>query len=264
MDLKLKGKTVFISGSTAGIGFGVAEIFLREGATVIINGRSNSSIEKAKQRLAQSFPDATISGLACDFSKSDEVEQLIQKLPQIDILINNVGIYTSQSFSDTSDSDWKNQMEVNIMSGVRLSRHLLPKMIEKNWGRIIFVSSECATLVPEDLIAYSTTKTALLGVSRGLAQLTKGSGVTVNTVLPGSTMTEGAEQFLKNLAEKENKSIDQVEIDFFTQIRTSSLLQRFASVEEVANTIVYFSSPLAAATNGAAIKLDGGSTGGII
>ena len=150
------------------------------------------------------------------------------------------------------------------MSGVRLSKALLPKMIEKNWGRILFVSSECATLVPSDLIAYSTTKTALLGISRGLAQLTKGTGVTVNTILPGSTMTEGAEQFLKNLAEKENKSVEQAETDFFLNIRTSSLLQRFIAVEEVANTIVYFSSPLSAATNGAAIKVDGGSMGGIL
>ena len=264
MDLKLKGKTVFISGSTAGIGFGVTKIFLQEGAKVIVNGRTDTSVSKAIERLKTDFPKGEIKGVACDFSKVEEVDSLLKKLSNIDILINNVGIYTSQSFVATTDQDWHNQMEVNIMSGVRLSRHLLPKMIEKNWGRILFVSSECATLVPADLIAYSTTKTAVLGVSRGLAQLTKGTGVTVNTVLPGSTMTEGAEQFLQNLAKDKNQSVAEVETDFFKDVRPASLLQRFATVEEIANTIVYFSSPIAAATNGAAIKLDGGSMGGIM
>jgi len=264
MDLQLKGKTAFISGSTAGIGFCVARVFLQEGASVTINGRTDTSVTKAIEKLKADFPLSKIEGVACDFSKSREVELLLERLSDIDILINNVGIYTSQSFAETTDEDWQKQMEVNIMSGVRLSRQLLPKMIEKNWGRILFVSSECATLVPVDLIAYSTTKTAILGVSRGLAQLTKGTGVTVNTVLPGSTMTEGAEQFLQNLAKKNRQAVAEVEKDFFSEARPASLLQRFASVEEIANTIVYFSSPIAAATNGAAIKLDGGSMGGIM
>ena len=264
MDLQLKGKTAFISGSTSGIGFGVAKIFLQEGTSVIINGRSEDSVSKAVQLLKLEYPEGNINGMACDFSRSAEVDTLCSKLIEIDILINNVGIYSSQDYYDTTDQQWADQIEVNIMSGVRLSRALLPNMLKKNWGRIIFVSSECASLVPEDLIAYSTTKTALLGVSRGLAQLTKGTSVTVNTVLPGSTMTEGAEVFLQDLASKQNKTITQTESDFFKEVRTSSLLQRFASVDEVANTIVYFSSPLAAATNGAAIKLDGGSMGGII
>jgi len=264
MDLKLKGKTVFISGSTSGIGFGVAKIFLQEGALVYINGRTETSIDDAIQRLKAVFPDGKIEGIVADFSKAEEVEQLIKKLPHLDILINNVGIYTSKSFFETTDEDWSQHLEVNVMSGVRLSRHFLPKMLEKNWGRILFVSSECATLIPADLIAYSTSKTAALAISRGLAQLTKGTGVTVNTVLPGSTKTEGAEQFLSNLAKKENKTIPQVETDFFREVRPNSLLQRFASVEEIANTIVYFASPLSVATNGASIKLDGGSMGGII
>ena len=188
---------------------------------------------------------------------------MINKLPDIDVLINNVGIYASKSFYETTDEDWYKQFEVNVMSGVRLSRQVLPGMIEKNWGRIIFISSECATLVPEDLIAYSMTKTALLSISRGLAQLTKGTGVTVNTILPGSTLSEGAEQFLADVAQKENKTKDEVEKDFFTNVRTSSLLQRFASVEEVGNTIAYLASPLSSATNGASIKVDGGSMGGL-
>jgi NAD(P)-dependent dehydrogenase (short-subunit alcohol dehydrogenase family) len=264
MDLQLKGKTVFISGSTSGIGFSVAKTFLREGASVYINGRTEISIAKAIQRLKADFPEGKTEGVASDFSKAEEVESLIEKLPEIDILINNVGIYTAKSFFETTDDDWNRHFEVNVMSGVRLSRHFLPKMLEKNWGRILFVSSECATLVPADLIAYSTTKTAILAVSRGLAQLTKGSGVTVNSVVPGSTMTEGAEQFLLGLANSKNKTTSQVEAEFFNEARPNSLLQRFASVEEIANTIVYFASPIAIATNGSAIKLDGGSTGGII
>lgn len=264
MNLELKGKTVFISGSTAGIGFSTAQIFLQEGATVYINGRTNSTVDRAVELLKTKVPDANVSGIAADFSNKESIQSLIQQLPMIDILINNVGVYSSQSFFDTTDEDWEHQYEVNVMSGVRLARFLLPKMLDKDWGRIIFISSECATLVPADLISYSVTKAALLAVSRGLAQLTKGSGVTVNSIIPGSTMTEGAEQFLANLAAKENKTVAQAEKDFFKEIRTSSLLQRFATVEEIATSIVYFASPLAGATNGAAIKLDGGSTGGII
>ncbi|MFK7982146.1 MAG: SDR family NAD(P)-dependent oxidoreductase, partial [Saprospiraceae bacterium] len=264
MDLQLKNKTVFITGSTGGIGFATAKLFLQEGAAVFINGRYQHSVDKAVELLATQFPNAKIGGISADFAKKEEVEALIKQLPAIDILINNVGIYQSTSFYEMPDEAWTEQFEVNVMSGVRLSRHLLPKMIDENWGRIIFISSECATLVPEDLIAYSMTKTAMLAVSRGLAQMTKGTNVTVNTIVPGSTLSEGAAQFLADVAKKENKPTDQVEAEFFTNVRTSSLLQRFASVEEVANTIVYLSSPLAAATNGAAIKVDGGSMGGIL
>lgn len=264
MNLNLKGKTVFISGSTAGIGFATAKTLLREGAIVTINGRTKASIDTAIKRLKSAIPNANVTGIVADFSIIEHIENIYTQLPSVDILINNVGIYASKSFFDTTDEDWQRQIDVNIMSGVRLSRHYLPKMIEQNWGRIIFISSECATLVPEDLIAYSTTKAAMLAVSRGLAQLTKSTGVTVNTVIPGSTLTEGAEQFLANLAAQENKTPAQAEADFFSDVRTSSLLQRFATVEEVANTITYFVSPLASATNGAAIKVDGGSMGGIL
>lgn len=264
MNLQLNGKSVFISGSTSGIGFGIAKTFLQEGASIIVNGRTDVSVSEAMKRLKKEFSKGKMEGIACDFSKPSEVENLLEKLPDIDILINNVGIYTSQSFFETTDEDWKQQIEVNIMSGVRLSKYLLPKMIDKNWGRILFISSECATLVPADLIAYSTTKTALLGVSRGLAQLTKGTEVTVNTIFPGSTLTEGAQLFLENLAKEKSQSIEAIKADFFREVRYSSLLQRFINVEEVANTVVYFSSPLAAATNGTSIKVDGGSMGGIL
>ncbi len=264
MELNLKGKTAFISGSTSGIGFATAVTLVQEGAIVIINGRNQESINNAIENLKSQFPQSNVNGIVADFSNPKEVQSLIEKLPNIDILINNVGIYKSQSFFETKDTDWQNQIEVNVMSGVRLSRNLLPKMLEQNWGRILFISSECASLVPEDLIAYSTTKASMLVISRGLAQLTKGTGVTVNTIVPGSTLTEGAIDFLEDVAEKENKTREVVENDFFKDVRTSSLLQRFASVEEVASTITYYSSPLAAATNGAAIKIDGGSIGGIL
>jgi NAD(P)-dependent dehydrogenase (short-subunit alcohol dehydrogenase family) len=263
MNLELQGKIVFITGSTAGIGFGTARTLASEGAAIILNGRTEETLNTAIRKLQQEFPKVSISGLAADFSKPNEVEELLENLQEIDILINNVGVYSSGSFFETEDEDWYRQFEVNVMSGVRLSKRLLPKMLSKDWGRILFVSSECATLVPVDMIPYSMTKTAILAVSRGLAQLTKGTGVTVNTIIPGSTLSEGAEQFLENAALKEGKTKAQVEEAFFTEVRTSSLLQRFAKVEEVANTITYLASPLSSATNGAAIKVDGGSMGGI-
>lgn len=264
MDLQLKNKKVFISGSTAGIGFGVARIFLQEGAEVIINGRTTSSVNRAIEKLSTKYPSATISGMALDFSNQKEVLNSLEQLNDIDILINNVGIYKAKSFFETTDEDWETHFEVNVMSGVRLSRHCLPKMLEKNWGRILFVSSECASIVPENLIAYSTSKASLHAISRGLAELTKGTGVTINTIMPGSTMTEGAQEFLSNVAKEKGISPSEVEIDFFNNDRSSSLLQRFASVEEIANTIVYLSSPLSVATNGSSVKLDGGSIGGIL
>ena len=264
MDLKLKGKTAFVSGSTSGIGLATAQSLLREGAKVILNGRSQDKVDQVGQNLQAEYLHAEVSGYAADFSKPEEIEELISHLPDLDILVNNVGIYIGKSFYETTDEEWYRQFEVNVMSGMRLSRHFLPKMIKSNWGRIIFVSSECATLVPPELFAYSMTKAAILAVSRGLAQITKGSGVTVNSVIPGSTLSEGAETFLEGVAQKENKPRAQVEQEFFENIRTSSLLQRFISVEEVANTITYLTSPLSAATNGAAIKIDGGSMGGIL
>ncbi len=263
MDLKLKGKTAFISGSTSGIGFATAKELAKEGVKVIINGRKKLGVEAALKRFKKEMPEASIEGIAADLSSEKELVLLKNKIPVIDILVNNVGIYTSKSFFETTDIEWQHQFEVNVMSGVRLSRYFLPKMIKSGWGRILFVSSECASLVPSDLIPYSTTKATILALSRGIAQLTKGTAVTVNAVIPGSTMTEGAESFLNKLAQKENKSKTDVAANFFKTQRTSSLLQRFATVEEIASTITYISSPLAAATNGAAIKIEGGSTGGI-
>jgi len=264
MDLQLTNKTAFISGSTAGIGFAIAKLLLQEGATVIINGRTQERIQTAIKKLQTIVPTGKVTGIATDFSKTKDLQNLIQQLPSLDILINNVGIYTAQPFEETTDEDWFRQFEVNVMSGVRLARHCLPNMLSRNWGRIIFISSECATLVPEDLIAYSMTKAAVLPISRGLAQLTKGTEVTVNTVIPGSTLSEGAQQFLTEVAQRDQSTKQEVEAAFFTDVRTSSLLQRFATVEEVASMVAYLVSPLAVATNGSAVKVDGGSMGGII
>jgi len=264
MNLQLKNKTAFISGSTAGIGFAIAKILLAEGATVIVNGRKQARVDEAIKKLQQNIPEAKVSGIAADFSNVGTIQSLLSQLPTIDILINNVGIYQTENFFESKDETWLQQFEVNVMSGMRLSRQLLPKMMDQNWGRVIFISSECASLSPTDSLAYNMTKAAMLSLSRGLAEITKGTQVTVNTIVPGSTLSEGAQQFLKDVAARENKTPEQVEAEFFNKVRTSSLLQRFASVEEVANTVAFYVSPLAAATNGAAIKVDGGSMGGIV
>ncbi len=262
MDLQFKGKTAFISGSTSGIGLAVAKTLLQEGANVVINGRSQATVDKALEDL-ELYTSSGVSakGFVADLSDQKATDDLIAALPPIDMLVNNVGIYKSTSFYETSDADWQSMLNVTLMSGVRLSKALLPQMLDRNWGRILFISSECATLVPEDLIAYSTTKAAMLALSRGLAQLTRGTGVTVNAATPGSTLTEGAETFLENLAKEKNQSVREVEAAFFKETRTSSLLERFANVEEIAHTLTYYCSPLSAATNGAVIRLDGGSMG---
>ncbi|QKJ32077.1 SDR family oxidoreductase [Mucilaginibacter mali] len=258
MDLDLKNKTAFISGSTAGIGYAIAESLLREGASVIINGRTQESVDKAVTDLQPNSNFATVSGIAADFSNPEEVYQLIANLPDVDILVNNAGIFEPKAFGDIPDEDWFRFFDVNVMSGVRLSRHVLPKMLAKNWGRIIFISSESAVFIPNEMIHYGMTKTAQLSVARGLAELTKGTGVTVNSILPGPTKSRGVGDFIEDLARSGNTSAAQVETDFFKNLRPTSLLQRFATVEEVANTVTYYASPLASATNGASIRVEGG------
>lgn len=258
MNLQLKNKTAFISGSTAGIGFAIAKRLLTEGARVVINGRTQESIDKAVSNLKESVKDAAVSGIAADFSKVDDVNKLIALLPEIDILINNAGIFEPKTFEEIPDEDWFRFFEVNVMSGIRLSRHFFPKMLQKNWGRIIFISSESAVFIPDEMIHYGMTKTAQIAVSRGLAELTKGSQVTVNSILPGPTKSKGVGTFIEDLSKTNNTSVDAVEKDFFKNMRPTSLLQRFATVEEVADTVAYYVSPLASATNGAAIRVEGG------
>ena len=263
MDLKIRDKVVFITGSSSGIGYATAKVLLSEGAHVYINGRDKKKLSQSTEKLKKLFPESKVQEIPGDFSLSNQVDQLIAKLPDIDILINNVGIYKSQSFFKTKTKDWIDPFKVNFMSGVKLSKHILPSMLSKNWGRIIFISSECAYLVPEDMIPYSITKASIHALSKGLANLTKGSGVTVNTIVPGSTLSEGAEDFLTSLSKKDNISIEEVKKRFFKNVRTSSLISRFANMDEVATTIAYLSSPLSSATNGSVIKVDGGSTSGI-
>jgi NAD(P)-dependent dehydrogenase (short-subunit alcohol dehydrogenase family) len=258
MDLQLNGKTAFISGSTQGIGLAIAKSLLKEGANVIINGRSESRIEEVIGGLKESFPESNVSGYAADFAKAEEVNALLERLPEVDILINNAGIFEPKAFTEITDAEWFKFFEVNVLSGVRLSRHVFPKMIAKNWGRIIFISSESGVNIPEEMIHYGTTKTAQLAVSRGLSELTKGTNVTVNTVMPGPTRSEGVSEFVRQLGEANHITAEEAEKDFFKTARPTSLLQRFASVEEIANLVTYIASPLSSATNGSALKVDGG------
>jgi NAD(P)-dependent dehydrogenase (short-subunit alcohol dehydrogenase family) len=258
MNLQLKDKTAFISGSTAGIGFAIAKKLLEEDATVVINGRSQEGVDKAVQELKALTGRSNVSGIAADFSKVEEVNNIIAQLPEIDILVNNAGIFEPKPFVEIPDEDWFRFFEINVMSGVRLSRHYFPAMLKRNWGRIIFISSESAVLIPDEMIHYGVTKTAQVAVSRGLAELTKGTGVTVNTILPGPTKSRGIGDFIKDMAKADDISVAEVEKNFFKDLRPTSLLQRFASIDEIANLVVYIASPLASATNGAALRADGG------
>ncbi|KQS35968.1 SDR family NAD(P)-dependent oxidoreductase [Pedobacter sp. Leaf194] len=258
MDLQLKNKTAFISGSTAGIGYAIAESLLKEGVKVIINGRSEERVDAALKELAKISGSENVSGIAADFSKVEEVNSLIEQLPEIDILINNAGIFEPMAFEEIPDEDWFRFFEVNVMSGIRLSRSVFSKMLAKNWGRIIFISSESAVFIPDEMIHYGMTKTAQLAVSRGLAELTKGTGVTVNSILPGPTKSKGVGGFIEDLAKSGNLTVAEVETDFFKNMRPTSLIKRFLDVEEIANTVTYYVSPLASGTNGASIRVEGG------
>jgi len=259
LDLKLKGKTALVTGSTAGIGFGIAHRLLKEGASVVINGRTEDRITSALNQLRQSIPDCKVQGFAADFAEAASVELLLETHRSVDILINNVGIFSPKPFSDITDEEWLYFFEVNVLSGIRLSRHYLPQMLEQNWGRIIFISSESGIQIPVEMVHYGTTKTAQLGVSRGLAQQTAGTNVTVNTVIPGSTRSEGSEKFISDLAQEKRLSKEEVEREFFGKVRPTCLLERFATIDEVATFVTYLASPLASANNGAALRVDGGT-----
>ncbi|MEH2078656.1 MAG: SDR family NAD(P)-dependent oxidoreductase [Nostoc sp.] len=258
MDLKLHGKSALVTGSTAGIGLAIALGLAQEGASVIVNGRSEERVAQAIAKIKHSTPDAKVSGVVADAGTASGVEKLIQEVPDVNILINNVGIYEPKTFFDITDKDWLNIFEVNVLSGVRLSRQYLQKQLEQNWGRIIFISSESAIQIPVEMIHYGTTKTAQLAIARGLAEMTIGTGVTVNSVLPGPTRSEGVEDFINNLAQERGITRTDVEAEFFQNVRPSSLIKRFATNEEVAAIVVYLSSPVASATNGAALRVDGG------
>jgi NAD(P)-dependent dehydrogenase (short-subunit alcohol dehydrogenase family) len=258
MDLGLSGKTALVTGSTAGIGLATAIGLAREGAHVILNGRKEERLQRAREQVLQAVPGAKISGVAADFSGAAGAEAVTRAIPDVDVLVNNVGIFEPKAFEQIPDEDWLRFFETNVMSGVRLSRHYFPKMRAKSWGRIVFVSSESAVQIPSEMIHYGMTKTAQVAVARGLAELTTGTGVTVNTVLPGPTFSEGVGQFVADLARTQGMDTKAVERDFFINARPTSIMKRFATSEEVANLILYVCSTKASATNGAALRVDGG------
>lgn len=263
MDLQLKNKTVFISGSTAGIGYAIAKGFANEGAIVYLNGRDQVKVDNAVSRIKAENPAAQVQGITADLATVEGFTKLAAELTEVDILVNNLGIFEPVPFFELKDEDWNKLFNTNVLSGVRLTQHFMPKMLEKNWGRVVFIASESALQIPTEMIHYGLSKTAQLSVANGLAQLTKGTGVTVNSILPGPTYSEGVERFVGDLAQQRNTSTHEVEQQFFAETRPLSLLQRFITTDEVAGAVLYVSSPLAAATNGAAIRVDGGILKGL-
>lgn len=258
MNLKLQGKIALVSGSTAGIGLAIASALAEEGASVIVNGRTQERVSAAMEQIKKTVADAKLQGGVADLSTPAGAEELFGAVPEVDILVNNLGIYEAKPFEDISDSDWNKIFEVNVMSGVRLSRHYLLGMKQKNWGRIVFISSESAVNIPQEMIHYGVTKTAQVALARGLAETTAGSDVTVNSILAGPTQSEGVENFVQGLAKSQGVDTSQVEKEFFQNVRPSSLLQRFATPDEVAALVAFVCSPLSSATNGAALRVDGG------
>ncbi|MDO9314181.1 MAG: SDR family oxidoreductase [Burkholderiaceae bacterium] len=258
MDLGLTAKRALVTGSTAGIGYATARELAREGAHVTLNGRTASRVDDAVARLRAELPGAHIDGIALDLGGAEGCNALFERLPAVDILVNNLGIFEPKRFADIPDEDWLRFFEVNVLSGIRLSRHYLAGMRAKNWGRIVFVSSESALQIPVEMIHYGMTKTAQLAVARGLAETLKGTGVTVNSVLPGPTASEGVGTFVADLAAQQGTNVATVEREFFATARPSSIIQRFATPEEVAALIAYLCSERASATTGAAMRVDGG------
>jgi NAD(P)-dependent dehydrogenase (short-subunit alcohol dehydrogenase family) len=258
MKIDLSGKTALVTGSTAGIGHAIAKGLAATGADVVVNGRTQAKVDTAVATITKAVPGSKVRGAAADVSTAAGCAALVAALPDVDILVNNAGIFEPKGFFDIPDEDWSRFFEVNVMSGVRLARAYMPDMLKRNWGRIVFISSESALNIPKEMIHYGMTKTAQLAISRGLAEMTRGTAVTVNSVLPGPTMSEGVEAFVKDLAKQNGQSVEQAASVFVKQHRPSSLLQRFAGVEEIANMVVYVASKQASVTNGAALRAEGG------
>jgi NAD(P)-dependent dehydrogenase (short-subunit alcohol dehydrogenase family) len=257
MDLKLKGRLALVSGSTAGIGLAIAEALAREGARVIVNGRTQGAVDAVVDRL-RTQTGADIEGFAGDLTQAADADALAERFPGVEILVNNLGIFEPKPFEDIPDADWVRFFEANVLSGVRLARLYLPAMRQANWGRIIFISSESGLQIPVEMIHYGMTKTAQIAIARGLAEATAGTGITVNSVLPGPTRSRGVEDFVEALAGGEGKTFEAFETEFFDKVRPTSLIKRFATPEEVASLVAYVASPLASATTGAALRVDGG------
>lgn len=258
MDLQLAGKRALITGSTAGIGFAIAEALAKEGATVIVNGRTVDRVAEAIKKLRAGGIKGAIEDLTADMGTVAGAQLAAEKFPEVEILVNNLGIFEPKSFEEISDADWFKFFEVNVMSGVRLSRQYLPKMKQRDWGRIIFISSESAVQIPAEMIHYGMTKTAQLAISRGLAETTAGTNVTVNTVLAGPTASEGVTEFVDKLAAEKKTDRASFEKEFFQSMRPTSLLKRFARPDEIAAMVAFLCSPVSSATNGSAIRADGG------
>jgi NAD(P)-dependent dehydrogenase (short-subunit alcohol dehydrogenase family) len=258
MNIDLKGMTALVTGSTSGIGRATAKGLAAAGAEVVVNGRSQGTVDAAVAAIGMEVPGSKVRGVAADVATAAGCKALVAAQPEVDILINNAGIFEPKGFFDIPDEDWSRFFEVNVMSGVRLSRGYFAGMLKRNWGRIVFISSESALNIPKEMIHYGMTKTAQLAVARGLAEMTKGTAVTVNSVLPGPTMSEGVEAFVKDLAKQNGQSVEEAASQFIRQHRPTSLLQRFATVDEVANMVVYVCSKEASATNGAPLRVEGG------
>lgn len=257
MDLKIESKRALVSGSTAGIGLEIARKLSQEGARVILTGRDQAKLDQALDSIAKTG-GAGAEGVLADVTTAEGADLVFRRHPDVDILVNNLGIYESKPFAEITDADWQRYFDVNVMSGVRLSRHYFPRMLEKKTGRVIFVSSETGVAVDPAMIHYAMTKTAQLSIARGMAGLTRGTAVTVNSVLPGPTRSEGIVDFLKSVASRPDATVEEAEAEFFAGARSASLLQRMIEPEEIANLVAYLASPASAATNGAAIRVEGG------
>jgi len=270
MQIKLDNKLAIVTGSTAGIGFAIAKGLAAAGANVVLNGRTQSRVDEGVSRLTNEIRSLllahqpSVRGVAADLSTSEGASTFISQVPDADIVVNNLGIFEPKPFFEIPDEDWERFFQVNVMSAVRMARHYTPKMVERGWGRVMFLSSESGICTPPEMVHYGMTKTALLAISRGLAETVAGSGVTVNAVLPGPTASEGVEQFVKDLARDGKKTPEQVEKEFFATMRPTSLLKRFETVEEIANMCVFLASDQASAVTGTSARVDGGVVRSVI
>jgi NAD(P)-dependent dehydrogenase (short-subunit alcohol dehydrogenase family) len=258
MNLGLEGKLAVVSGSTAGIGFGIASALAAEGAHIVVNGRTEERVTRAMDQLRKEHKGAQVRGVAADLGTAEGVAKFIRQIPEADILVNNLGIFEVRPFQEISDPDWKRFFEVNVLSGVRLTRHYLPAMLRKNWGRVIFISSESGQQIPTEMIHYGMTKTAQISIARGVAQTVTGTGVTVNSVLVGPTASEGAAAFVKQFAKQQGITEVQFEKKFFVEARPTSLLKRFETTKEIGEVVAFVASAQANVINGAAVRAEGG------